>query len=115
MFSNDGNIETIAKLIEELKRFLTLKGEYIRLNFVEKAVKLITVLTISLIFAILFLLALTYFSFSLAYALAPSLGHVGAFALVGAMYVLLFILCIIFRKALFEKPLVSFLASILMD
>lgn len=115
MFSNDRNIETIAKLVEELKKYASLKGEHIRLNIVEKAVRLITALTIALTFAILFLLALTYFSFGLAYALAPAVGNTAAFCIVGAIYVLLFILCVVFRKSLIEKPLVRFLASILMD
>ena len=115
MFSNDSNIESIARLVEEIKKYISLKGEYLRLNIVEKAVRLITAMAITLIFAILFLLALTYFSFSFAYAIAPTTGYAAAFAIVCAIYILSFVLCIIFRKTLFEKPLVRFLASILMD
>lgn len=115
MFSNDRNIETIAQMVEELKKYASLKGEYFRLNIVEKAVRLITAITITLIFAILFLLALTYFSFCFAYAMATVIGNVAAFAIVGTIYVLLFILCLAFRKTLIERPLVRFLASILME
>ncbi len=115
MFSNDRNIETIAQLVEELKRYLSLKGEYIRLNIVEKAVRLITAIAIMVIFFVLFLLALTYFSFGAAYAMATVMGYTTAFCIVGAFYVLLFILCVIFRKKLIERPLVKFLASILME
>ncbi len=115
MFSNDHNIETIARLIEELKKYASLKGEYIRLNIVEKAVRLITALTVVLTVAILFLLALTYFSFGLAYAMANIVGDTIAFCIVGTVYVFLFVACILFRKSLIEKPLVKFLASILME
>jgi tetrahydromethanopterin S-methyltransferase subunit F len=115
MFSNDRNIETIAQLVEKIKEYASLKGESIRLNIVEKAVRIITIITITFIFTLLFLLALTYFSFCLAYAMAPAIGYVAAFAVIGTIYVLLFILCCIFRKTLIEKPLVKFLASILME
>lgn len=115
MFSNDRNIETIAHLVEELKKYVSLKGEYIRLNIVEKAVRLITAISIMVIFFVLFLLALTYFSFGFAYAIATEIGNTWAFCIVGAFYVLLFILCVIFRKKLIERPLVKFLASILME
>lgn len=115
MFSNDRNIETIARLVEELKKYASLKGEHIRLNIVEKAVRLITALTVALAVVILFLLALTYFSFGFAYAMANVVGNTAAFCIVGAIYVFLFIACIMFRKPLIEKPLVKFLASILME
>lgn len=115
MFSNDRNIETIAQLVEELKKYVSLKGEYIRLNIVEKAVKLITAISIMVIFFVLFLLALTYFSFGFAYAIADAVGYTWAFCIVGAFYVVLFLLCVIFRKKLIERPLVKFLASILME
>ncbi len=115
MFSNDRNIETIAKLVEELKKYASLKGEHIRLNIVEKAVRLITVLAIALTFAILFLLALTYFSFGFAYAISSIVGNTMAFCIVGAIYIFLFLVCVVFRKTLIEKPLVKFLASILME
>ncbi len=115
MFSNDRNIETIAQLVEELKKYVSLKGEYIRLNIVEKAVRLITAISILVIFCVLFLLALTYFSFGFAYGIAPVTGYTVAFCIVGAFYVVLFLLCVIFRKKLIEKPLVRFLASILME
>jgi hypothetical protein len=115
MFSNDRNIETLAKLVEELKKYASLKGEHVRLIIVEKAVRLITALTIALTFAILFLLALTYFSFGFAYAIANVVGNTAAFCIVGGIYILLFILCVVFRKTLIEKPLVKFLAGILME
>lgn len=115
MFSNDRNIEIIARIAEELKKYASLKGEHIRLSIVEKAVRLITALTIVLAVTILFLLALTYFSFALAYAMANIVGNTAAFCIVGAIYVFLFIACIVFRKLLIEKPLVKFLASILME
>ncbi len=115
MFSTDSNIETIAQLVEELKKFAALKGRYLRLDFVEKTVRLLTVMAMAFILTLLFLLILTSLSFCVAFALEPHIGIVNAFAAVGAAYLLMFILCIIFRKTWIEKPLVRFLANLLMS
>lgn len=70
MFSNDKNIETIGQLVEAIKQYIGLRGEYIKLNLVDKVVRILTIATISVIIAILLMLTLIYFSFAVAYALA---------------------------------------------
>lgn len=115
MLSNDNNIETIAQLVEELKKYISLKSEYIRLNVVEKAVRLFTVITMTIVLMIIFLLALTYFSFAFAYALGSLIGNAWAFCIVGGLYLAFFITCIICRKKWIERPLVRFLASMFME
>lgn len=115
MFSNDQNIETIAQLAEEVKRYAALKGEYIRLSLVEKTVRILTVILMTIILTVLFLLTLIYFSFSLAYALSSYVGLPGGFAIVGGINLILLILCILFRNKVIVKPLVKFFASILME
>ena len=49
MFSNDKNIETIAEFVEETKKYISLKSEYLRLNVVEKTVRLFTVIMMIII------------------------------------------------------------------
>ena len=48
MFSNDRNIETIAQLIEVLRHYIGLQSEYVRLDVIEKVVRLLTVITVAL-------------------------------------------------------------------
>ena len=106
MFSNDKNIETIGQLVEAIKQYIGLRGEYIKLNLVDKVVRILTIATISVIIAILLMLTLIYFSFAVAYALAP---------LMGATYFIILLLCVANRKRWIERPLVRLLASILME
>lgn len=40
MFSNDRNIETIGELVEELKHYVGLQSEYLKLDVVDKVVRL---------------------------------------------------------------------------
>ena len=110
MFSNDNNVETLAQLIERLKRYIGLQTEYVKLNVIEKVVRLFT--------AIVGLLSLTaiYFSFAAAYALQPLVGSLAcAFLIVGGVYLLLLILIVLFRHQLIQRPLVKFLARLLMS
>ena len=44
MFSNDNNVETIGQLVERLKRYIGLQAEYVKLDVIEKVVRLLTVL-----------------------------------------------------------------------
>jgi len=115
MFSSDNNIENIAQLVEELKKYLTLKGEYLKLNVVEKTVRVLTVLVMTFVLTVIFMMALVFFSFALAFGLGCLIGNVAAFCIVGGLYLLFFVICIIRRKSWIERPLVHFLASLFME
>ena len=110
MFSNDKNIETIGQLIEVSKHYIELQTESLKLDVFEKIVRLLTAITISAIFVVLLMLALIYLSFAAAFALSSSLGNVAAFCMVGGFYLLMLMLCILFRHQWIERPLVRFLA-----
>ena len=58
---------------------------------------------------------LIYVSFAIAYALAPVVGTVWAFVIVAGAYLLLLILFIAKRRSWIEKPLVRFLAELLLS
>lgn len=116
MFSNDNNVETLARLIERLKHYIGLQTEYVKLSVIEKMVHLFT--AIAILTAIVGLLSLTviYFSFAVAYALQPLVGSLAcAFLIVGGIHLLLLFLIISFRHQLIQRPLVKFLAHLLMS
>lgn len=115
MFSNDNNIETIGQLAEVVKHYIRLQTEYVKLDVIEKVVRLITVITLTLVLSFLVVLILIYLSFAVAYALMPAVGGVWAFSIVAIFYFLVFILFVMFRKKWIEKPVVKFLASLLME
>ena len=115
MFSNDQNIETIGQLVETVKHYVGLQSEYVKLDIVEKTVKILTVIAMTAILSFLLILVLIYFSFAIAYALEPVAGLVGAFAIVAGFYLFILLLFVIFRKRWIERPLVKFLASLLLS
>lgn len=115
MFSNDRNIETIGELVEVVKHYVGLQKEFLKLDLIEKIVRLVTVLSLTLVLTGTLMMALIYVSFAVAYALSKPMGLVAAFLCVAAFYVLIFVVLFIFRHRLIERPVVRFLASLLME
>ena len=115
MFSNDKNVETIGQLVEVLKHDIGLRTEYLKLDVVDKVVRLLTAIMMTVMLVGLLVVALIYLSFALAFALASYVGMAGGFCIVAALYLFILILFVIFRHRWIEKPLVKFLASILMQ
>ena len=116
MFSNDKNVETIGQLVEVLKHYIGLQTEYVKLDVVDKVVRLLTALTVTVVLVGLLMIALIYLSFALAYGLGELIGNnVWGFCIVAAIYLFILMVFIIFRHQWIERPLVKFLAGILMQ
>ena len=115
MLSSDKNVENIAQLIEVLKHYLGLQTEYVKLDMIDKVVRLLTAAALAIVFILMIAACLTYLSFAFAYWLATFTGTAWAFFIVSLLYLLLFSLFFIFRKPWIEKPLVRFLAGLLLS
>ena len=115
MLSSDKNVESIVELVDALKEHVELQKEYLELNVIEKIVRLVTALTVAVIFVILGVAILFYLSFAIVYWIAPLTGLAMAFFLVSMFLVSLLILLCIFRKRWIEQPLVRFLANTLLN
>ena len=115
MFSSDKNVETIGQLVEVLKHYIGLQTEYVKLDVVDKVVRLLTAITMTVVLVGLLVIALIYLSFSLAFALSAWVGTAFGFAIVAGLYIVVLLLFVIFRHQWIERPLVKFLAGILMQ
>lgn len=115
MFSTDKNIETIAQLIEVVRHYIGLQTKYMKLDVIDKIVRLLTALVMVAVLSLLLFIGLIYLSFAAAYALEPLMGIAVAFACIAGVYFAVLLLFVIFRKKWIERPLVRFLASMLMQ
>ena len=70
MLSSDKNVENIAQLIEVLKHYLGLQTEYVKLDAIDKVVRLVTAAALAIVFILVIVAVLTYLSFALAFWLA---------------------------------------------
>lgn len=115
MLSSDKNVETIAQLVEIIKHYLGLQKEYLKLDIIDKIVRLLTFAALVVVFSVLLVAVLMYLSFAIAFWLASYMGTALAFLVVGGIHLLLIIIVFVYRKKWIEKPLVRFLANLLLE
>ena len=112
LFGEKSN-ESIQQLISEAKIYLDLQKDYIRLEMTEKLTVLLSTLILVLIMVVLGMVALFYFSFTLAYVLAPFVGGLMvSFGLITLFLVLVILFIYYKRERLIVSPMVNFLAKI---
>ena len=115
MLSSDKNVETIAQLVEIIKHYLGLQKEYLKLDIIDKIVRLLTFAALVVVFSVLLVAVLMYLSCAIAFWLASYMGTALAFLVVGGIHLLLIIIVFIYCKKWIEKPLVRFLANLLLE
>ena len=115
MLSSDKNVETVAQLIEELKRYFGLHAEYATLTVIDKVVRLLTAVALAIVFILLIVAVLIFFWIGTALWLGQFWGNAAAFLSVAGFHLLMLALFFIFRKPWIERPLVQFLANLLMS
>ena len=113
MFLGDKSSESIQKIVTEAKTYLELQKEYVRLELTEKLTILLSTLILVLILVVLGMVALFYFSFTLAYVLAPKIGGLMvSFGLITLFLILVMLVIYHQRQRLIISPMVNFLAKI---
>lgn len=115
MLSSDKNVETIAQLAEIVKHYLGIQTEYLKLDVVEKTVRLLTFFAISIVFLLILAGVAIFCSLALAFWLASFTGTATAFLVVGVLHVVLILIFFLNRKSWIEKPLVRFFANLLLN
>lgn len=114
MLSSDKNVESLAQLVIVLKDYIGLQKDYLKFDVIDKLVRLVTALTLTIIFFILMIGVLFYFSFATVFWMAPHTGIACAFAIVAAFFLLLLCVIFAFRKRWIERPLIKFMTKTLL-
>lgn len=115
MLSSDKNVETIAQLAEIVKHYMGLQAEYLKLDVVDKLSRLLTAATMAIAIFLAMIAVATFFSLAFAFWLSAYTGLVGAFLVVGGIHLLFIIIAYRNRIAWIERPLVRFLANLLLN
>ena len=113
MFSNDHNVDIIARLISNLKKYGELRLKSFQLDLVSKLTLILTFLVVAVLLVGVASIVVLLLSFALMYALAPIVGGiVASCGIVAGGFILLGILLVAFRKRLLINPIARFLSSI---
>jgi hypothetical protein len=115
MLSSDKNVENIGQLVQLLKNYVELQKEYLKLDVIDKIVRLITALTLTIVLLLLGIAVLFYLSFACVYWLEPLTGTALAFFIIAIFFLALLLLVFLNRKTWIERPLVRFLAGVLLN
>ena len=116
MFASDQNISSLRELMEEIKTYIGMRYELVRLDFVSKLTILIAAFFISIILLVLMGVVLLFLSYSVAKYLASTFENEAlAFLMVSGFYLLLAIGIYVFRKPLIVKPIANFLGRLFLD
>ena len=115
MLSSDKNVENFAQLIEVIKHYLGLQAEYVKLDVIDKVVRLITGAALAIVFCFLAIALALFVSFAFAFWLSSYVGMGWSFLIVTIFHLIVFFVIISKRKAWIEKPLVRFLADVFLE
>lgn len=116
MFANDKTIDNLQGLVVEIKKYIDLQKDYIKLDITHKLTVLLSTLILILILMILGMMALFYMSFTLAYVLEPHVGGLtNSYAIITGGILLLTLLVYLFRRRIIIQPLTNFLANLFLN
>lgn len=105
----------IGTLITEIKTYLELNVENVKLTAAEKTVRLLSALALVGLIALFALLALLFLSIAIADFIAESLGSGWAFSIITGFYVLLIVIVAVFRRGLIVNPVSRFITKLFLS
>ncbi|MEI8087063.1 MAG: phage holin family protein [Paludibacter sp.] len=105
--------DNFQQLYSEVKKYIELQTEYVKVEFVEKLTILLSTLLIIAVVLILAITGLFYLFFAIAYALEPILGSLAmSFGIISVLYLVLIFIFYLFRNQLVINPLVKLLSNL---
>ncbi len=116
MFANDKSIDNLEALFKEIKKYIELQGQYIKLDLVEKLTILISTLILICVLIVLGMTALFYFSFMLVYTIDSFVNNIiASYAIIGCCILIIGIVIYALRKKIIFQPMVNFLAKLFLE
>ena len=116
MFATDKTIDNLQALFTEVKHYVDLQKDYVKLDITHKLTVLLSTLILILILVVLGMIALFYLSFTLAYILEPHVGGLmNSYAIITLGILCLGVIIYWLRKRLIIQPLTNFLANLLLN
>lgn len=100
----------------DLKKFLSLQYDYVRLTALEKLVVLLSTLAMAVVLLVLIACVLFYLSFALVFLISEAIGCLwGAYLIVSGLFVALTLVVYAMRRKLIIDPVSKFLTRLFLD
>lgn len=116
MFSSDHQVASIAELLSELKKYVGLRTELLRLDFVSKLTVLLSVVLLAVVLMVLVAIVLLFLAFSLVETLAVCLdSRAIAYLVVSLAGGVLAGIVYLLRNRLIVRPVANFLGHLFLE
>ena len=116
MFSTDHNLSSLKDLIVEIKEYIGMRYELVKLDLVSKFTILIATLFLCILLLFLLGVTLLFLSYSAAKGIATAIDNESlAFLIVASFYLVLALALYVFRKRLIFKPVTKFLCQLFLE
>ena len=116
MFTNNKTIDNLQTLFTEVRHYVDLQKDYIKLDITHKLIVLLSTLILILILVVLGMIALFYLSFTLAYVLEPLVGGLTtSYAIITGGILLIGLTIYWCRQRIIIQPLTNFLANLFLN
>lgn len=103
------------RLWETLKRYITLKGEDIKLTVSEKITILLSTLIVCIVITVLGTAALLFLTFSAAHWIGDLIGLPWAYLIIAGIYLVLIAVVALLRKQLIIDPVSRFITKVILS
>lgn len=101
------------KLLDDTKAYLNTRYDLLRLSLLEKLSKVLGLILLALVMLLLVFAVLSFAALALVFVVAQWLPTWSAFLIVGALFLLLMVLALVFRRQWFINPMIGALSAIL--
>ena len=116
MESGNNLCDNFSELTENVKKYINLRIDMLKLILTEKIAKIASVILFSVIIFILFMFLLLFLSFTFIYWYGATVGPTYAGALIVAgIYFLAGLILVIFRTQFITNPIIRQITKVLMD
>lgn len=106
--------KNFKKLLDDSRDYLYTQCDILKLDFAGRLAKVVGLLIMGFVLALLAITALLFLSLSAVQWLSEYMHPAWAYLIATGAYLLIVVLMIVFRKALFVRPLVSAISGILL-
>ena len=101
------------KLLDDTKSYLNSRYDLLRLEILEKLSRIIGLIILALVVVLLIFGALAFFGMALMFLLSKVLPYGISCCILGAVFLLVILLAVLFKEKLFINPVVQQLSKIL--
>ena len=109
---NTNTTPSLRQIIAEIKQYLSLQYEWIKLDGVEKLTRIVSALVLLTVSIILISITLLYLSLAAVHYLESYTGIIAAYSIISGAFFLLLVLLWLLRRPCVVNPILRFLYKI---